>query len=132
MAQFIPRWLGEVEGEKLTFYEKESFRQYLQGIQGKVEILVYPWAKRRTNKQNDFYWGYLRMIQDETGETVEALHELFKKKFLDTRKIEVLGEQLDVYPSTTRLTRKEMAGYITEIETFTGIQAPDSKQVAII
>ena len=129
---FVPKFYGDVDGQKLDIHDKDRFREYLAGIQGKVELLVYPWKAKRTFKQNSYYWAYLKMVSEETGFTDEELHELFKQKFLDKRKIQVMGEEIEVHPSTTRLTRKEMADYITNIETFTGIQAPDSKQVAII
>ena len=132
MSRFVPKWYGDVENGKLVLHERDSFHEYLKSFSGKVEMLLYAWKAKRTDKQNRYYWAFLRMIGEETGYTEDELHELFKQKFLDKRKIQVLGQEIEMYPSTTKLSRKEMADYITQIEIFSGIQAPDSKSVSVV
>lgn len=128
----MPRWYGDVENGTLTLHEKQNFHLYLVSLSGKVELLVYEWRAKRTDRQNRYYWAYVRMIAEETGHTEDELHEFFKQKFLDKRKIKVMNEEIEMYPSTTKLTRQEMTGYIVQISIFTGIQPPESKSVAIV
>lgn len=132
MGSFVPKWYGDVTEGKLVLHEREKFHSYLQSLTGKVEMIVYKWRSKRTDRQNRYYWAYLRMISEETGYQEDELHELFKQKFLDKRKIKVLNEEIEMHPSTTKLTRAEMAGYIVQISIFTGISAPDSKSVSVV
>lgn len=81
---------------------------------------------KRTGQQNRYYWGvYLPMIAQETGEQdLDALHNLFRGKFLSTGIKVVLGEKVRMMKSTTELSILEFIDYIMAIEGLTGISAP--------
>src|SRR3990167_11251232 len=60
-----------------------------------VTLEVHNRRPKRTEQQNRYYWGvYLPLISQETGERdLDALHELFKGKFLAQGIVEILGEK---------------------------------------
>jgi hypothetical protein len=81
----------------------------------------------RSLKSNSLYWVYLGIIEAETGNEVEDLHRLFKKKFLPYSVKEVFGEKLLKLTSTTELSTDEFSDYMRKIERETGILVPDTK-----
>lgn len=82
---------------------------------------------KRTEQQNRYYWFYLGIISDETGEKdIMRLHCLFKKKFIKNQRVVVLGEEVEMDVTTTEMTISEFCEYILSIEEFTEIPAPDT------
>jgi uncharacterized protein YbcI len=81
----------------------------------------------RSLKSNSLYWVYLGIIESETGNEVDDLHKLFKKKFLPWKIKEVYGEKLLKLTSTTELSTDEFSEYMLKIERETGIPIPDPK-----
>lgn len=126
---FIPKFFGEITNGVLALENEGEYKAYLSSLVGKVEVIIQRWHAKRTNRQNAFYWSYLKMVSDDTGFTDEELHELFKQKFLDKRKLQVLGEEIEMYPSTTRLTKKEFAEYMEKISLFCEVPIPDPLKV---
>lgn len=94
-----------------------------------VTLEVHTRKPKRTEQQNRYYWGvYLPIIAQETGESdLEALHELFKGKFLAEGIVEVLGEKVRKKRSTTDLGVADFCQYILDIEAMTGIAAPPTE-----
>lgn len=56
---------------------------------------------------NRFYWVYLGVIARETGDDPNSLHEFFKRKLLQPEVIHVMGEDVKVARSTTKLDKLE-------------------------
>lgn len=94
-----------------------------------VTLEIHNRRPKRTDQQNRYYWGvYLPIIAKETGESdLDALHELFKGKFLTEGIVEVLGEKVRKKKSTTELGVGEFCQFILDIEVFTGIEAPPTE-----
>lgn len=46
------------------------------------EIVIRPHKKDRSVAQNSIYWKWLTIIAAELGESKDALHELYKERFL--------------------------------------------------
>lgn len=47
-----------------------------------VEVLIRPYKRNRSREQNSLYWKWLTVIETETGQDRESLHEHYKGKFL--------------------------------------------------
>jgi len=47
-----------------------------------IEILIRPYKRNRTREQNNLYWKWLSVIEADTGQDAEELHEYYKGKFL--------------------------------------------------
>lgn len=94
-----------------------------------VTLEIHNRKPKRTDQQNRYYWGvYLPLISTETGERdLDALHELFKGKFLSEGIVKVLGENVRKKGSTTDLGVGEFCMYILEIEELTGVKAPPTE-----
>lgn len=92
----------------------------------KLSLTVTSHRGKRTTQQNKYYWHYLGMIHEETGNDVDDLHTLFKGLFLSKGITEVFGEKVRKVQSTTELNIVEFSDYIRNIEVKTGILAPDT------
>lgn len=95
----------------------------------KVTLEIHTRKAKRTEYQNRYYWGvYLPLIAAETGERdLDALHTLFKGKFLTEGVVEVLGQKVRKVKSTTELGIGEFSDFIMAIEAETGIAAPPTE-----
>lgn len=81
-----------------------------------LEVTIKPYKKNRTNSQNNLMWMWLPDIAKHFGYTVEELHEVLKVRFLGIES-RMVDKQVLIQPiSTTSLTTKQMAEYLTKIE----------------
>jgi len=85
--------------------------------------------KSRTMPQNRYYWFYLRLVAQDTGNTEEDLHAFFRQKLLPKRYIKIVGKkgtyEVEDYKSTTKLTKAEFSEYLDRICAMTGVPLPD-------
>lgn len=126
MTSFIPRFKGLVFGGDIVADDEKSYRLYLASLEGKqVEAVVQAWRQRRTDRQHRFYRAYLNLIADETGNDANDLHSLFKKKFLPVMTREVMGEIVEIDPTTTKMERKDFSDYLEKISALTNMPLPD-------
>jgi hypothetical protein len=90
----------------------------LQGldISKLIEVTIKPHKKNRSNSQNNLMWMWLPDIARHFGYTEDELHELLKVRFLGIEEKIVDGRTLIQPISTTKLTTKQMAEYLTKIE----------------
>lgn len=78
---------------------KAEFTAHLHSLNGKrVNVSVEKQTRRRSNDQNEWYWGViLKLISEHTGQDPQSLHVAFKYKF--SEKITLNGL---VIPQSTR------------------------------
>ena len=57
---------------------------------------------RRTLSQNKLYFAILTEMANETGHTKEELHEIMKKKFLEPKVVDLVGEEYPVWSSSDK------------------------------
>ncbi len=85
--------------------------------------------ENRTLSQNNFYWLYLGVIENETGNLADDVHEFAKRKFLTPkfRKVSIGGitTEIKIPGSTTDLKKGEFSEYIDKISAWCGVQIPD-------
>ena len=121
---FIPKHKAKVENGKLILKDKERFSGWIVTLDGDVEVIVQKPKTTRTSKQNSFYWAYISLVSDETGDDPNSLHEYFKRTHLPPRFITVMGKDIKIPATTTKLSKKQFSDYIRSIEVETGIMAP--------
>lgn len=85
---------------------------------------------KRSNQQNRFYWLYLHIIEVETGNNADDMHEYFKRTLLSPRFISVKdknGKEIEVKipGSTTKQNKIEMGEYLDKISAKTGVPIPN-------
>lgn len=111
-----PKFYGTIENGNFTLENDKQFKKYLTSLQYKtkparVEIAVRRYRKKRSDKQNRYYWLCLNHIANELGETEpDNLHITFKAMFL----IDKSGK-LPIIKSTTSLNSKEFMDYMEKI-----------------
>ena len=81
------------------------------------EIEVKPFAFNRSTAQNKRYWALIQELGSFLGYDEGEMHELMKYKFLSYKQ-EMLGDEMVVIPSTSKLTIKEFVAYLSKVENF--------------
>lgn len=80
-------------------------------------------SKNRTLKQNAFYWAVvLPVIAEETGHTVNEVHEAYKRLFLPPKLIEFGSMRFKEPGSTADLSTEDFWKYIEEIRAHAGTE----------
>ncbi len=81
------------------------------------EVEVKPFAFNRSTEQNKRYWALIKELGDYLGYDEGEMHELCKYKFLSYKQ-DMLGDEMVVIPSTSKLTIKEFVSYLNQVERF--------------
>lgn len=117
------KFYGSIKDGKLMLEDKEKFDIYIKGLEyktkpeTKVEIMVKRYRKKRSDNQNAYYWVCLGVIEKETGQMAESLHQTFKGMFL-RKTVKVKGKNIKIIPSTTELNTLQFTEYFNKIEDF--------------
>lgn len=102
----------------------QSFKDFLsQSKDGQYVIKKY--VKNRSNDQNRYYRWLLQIVEKETWQEKEVVHERMRMKFLSVNE----DWKLPYCKSTQWLTTDEMWDYIEKIRNFMaeyGIILPDA------
>lgn len=103
-------------------------KRFIERNQGKwVDII--PRNPKRSLTQNAYYWVYLNVISEETGNDIDDLHEFFKHKYLPFKTITIKGKKgehtFKRITSTSELSKNDFGEYLDKICAATGIPLPD-------
>jgi hypothetical protein len=98
----------------------------LKSTEGKTWRIEYVETKR-TLSQNSLYWLFLQVIERETGQPAQEVHEWAKRMFLPPKFITVQKKELKIPASTTQLSKHEMGEYLDRISADVGISVPDPR-----
>ena len=93
-------------------------RSIFKDIKGDVVIVEMKADNQtRSTKQNALYYMWLGVLT-ETGNTQGALHQYLAQEFLSPVAEDIQGQTVLVIKSTTTLTVKEFAEYLSRVEEF--------------
>ena len=120
-----PIFRATIENGIVKYYDKQRFIDWWNSLKGEIEVIARPFKETRSDRLNRFYWAYLRLISEWNGDDEDDLHEYFKRKHLSPRFVTVMGKEIKLPASTTKLKTNEFCEYIRKIEKETGILAPD-------
>lgn len=81
------------------------------------EVEVKPFAFNRSTQQNRKYWKIIQELGSYLGYEDFEMHELCKYKFLSYKQ-DMLGDEMVVIPSSSKLTIKEFVDYLSKVEHF--------------
>jgi hypothetical protein len=98
---------------------RAAFSAASQALTGDCFILtLQKEQEKRRNQQNRRYWAVLHEISEQLNiSDVEAWHEWCKRRFIGVKEVKLPdGEIINVGKSSTELTVKEFADYMTSIE----------------
>lgn len=139
MREIVPSFAGKVvekDGKiQLDIYEKPRFKRYLRTLLGvpAVEVFVRELKRRRSDRQNRYYWGVVvALLAEYFGYSREEMHEALKMKFLRKEP----PDKPATVRSTTDLSTQEFEDYLEEVRQwaaeFYGIDIPLPDEVAEI
>ncbi len=117
------RLVGRIVGREFVFNEISRAR-FLENNSGKQIVIEVPKIVR-SRTQNNYLWVYYGVIEQETGNNADDIHEWAKRKFLPPRFITVNGEELRIPGTTTGLTKTEFGEFLEKICAATEIPLPD-------
>lgn len=120
-------FLAKSKNGKLDFgssYNESRFNSWLKDNEGK-EVRIERFTRKRTLSQNGFYFFYLGIIERETGNSANDLHEYFKRTLLPPKFIKVFGKEIKIPSSTTDLNKAEFGEYMDKISAECEIPIPD-------
>lgn len=95
-------------------------REILETL-GDWEYMIQKYNPPRSYEQLKLYWALLTLVERETGNDKEYLHEMMKTKFLSSRKLVKLWKSrkyVRKVESTSKLKRNEFSDYYTKVEVF--------------
>ena len=83
-----------------------------------LEVIVQEHKTKRSTDQNNRYWMLLRKFSEETGHSVDELHEIFKHDILgsETMKNPITGEEHVATKGTSNLSVDEFLQYMQRVE----------------
>lgn len=108
-------------------FNRARFKDCLKknnGRQFRIELI----KKGRSLTQNRFYWAYLEIIERETGNNADYLHEYFRRKLLPPKHIKVLGKEIMIPASTIELSKDAMMNYMDKISAESGVAIPNPEE----
>ncbi len=109
-----------------SLYNQARFQQYLKESEGKV-FRIEQEKNTRTLSQNALYWKFLNIIEMETGQGSDDMHEYFRRKLLPPKFIKVNGEEIKIPRSTTELKKHEFGEYMEKISAMVEVPIPDTE-----
>jgi len=107
---------GMIENNKLILDNKSGLLDYIKVLGGgkpeqRVNLTIEKFRKKRSNNQNDYYWGVVvDILGNELGYTPDEMNEAIKMKFLL-----IEGEVLDTMKSTKDLNTVEFEDLMERI-----------------
>lgn len=114
---------------RLELDDRESFSRAMRSFKrGRVTVRIEVDRGKRTARQNRYYRLVLGLISDHTGHDPDELHELFKHRFLQPEAHTVLGEEIEIW-TTTSEDRDSFWEYVDRIRRFAlidlSVETPD-------
>jgi hypothetical protein len=97
-----------------------------------ARLLIEEDKPTRSNQQLRYYWLFLGIIERETGQNADEVHEWAKRKFLPPRFITVNGEEMKIAGSTKDLSKADYGDYLDRISAETGVPLPDPEAAGFI
>lgn len=103
------------------------FKQYCKEHIGKI-LSIKPQIRTRSLSQNNLYWMYLGVIEHETGNVADDMHEYFRRTLLPPKFIKVMGKEIKIPGSTSGLSKNEFSEYMEKIYAETEVPIPDTEK----
>ena len=112
----------DFNNQALTFEERCAEVERIATLlldSGHSKLVLAPHQPRRTSAQNDFMWPMVRQIGQFIGEDSEraTLNMLLVQKYGERFK-PVRGKVVQVYPQTSKFTKKQMCEFLDWMEKF--------------
>jgi hypothetical protein len=107
------------------------FRDHLKEHEGKV-YEIYLRQTKRSLSQNAYYWAWLEVVEAETGNKADDLHEYFRRVNLPPKFLTVMGKEVKVPRSTTELSKHEFGEYLDKCAAECGVPLLNPEEAGYI
>lgn len=87
---------------------------------------------KRSGQQNRYYWEYLGLIESETGQDANELHEIFKRLFLPPKFVLYKSKEIKLPSTTTTLSKSDFSDYLDKICAESNVPLPDPEKAGYI
>jgi hypothetical protein len=128
---------GYVERGRFTPDVIEQWREKLREFDGqRVDVWFERHQDIRSIYANNYWWGVcLKLVQDDTGNKADDMHEICLKKFLSKRKVEIISPvtgECEVHAVQERSSTRKISDFYQFVEEsrlwfveFFGVVTPD-------
>lgn len=122
------------EGRKIEITTPSAYKKALDSyeVNQKIVIEIDKLTFKRSLQQNRYYWLYLGIIEAETGEIAQNLHEYFRRTLLPPKFIKVMDKEIRIPCSTTELNKSDFVLYLDKICSLTGVPLPDIEAAGFV
>jgi len=110
---------------------RDRFALFLQDNDG-CNLRIEKIESKRSLSQNAYYWMYLGVIERDTGNNADDLHEYLKRKLLPPKFITVMGKEIKIPSSTKDLSKVAFGEYIDKISAETDVPLPNIEDAGYI
>lgn len=107
-------------------YNEARFADCLKENDGKL-FKIENQVTTRSLSQNALYWMYLGIIEQETGNVANDMHEYFRRTLLLPVFVKVFGKEIKIPSSTKGLSKTAFGEYIEKIVAATNVPIPDTE-----
>lgn len=123
MKKVHPQFKAKVVKGAIKFINQAQFLTYIATFKDEtiLDVIVKKHYKKRSERQNAYYWVCMTIIGNEIGEEPEDMHATFKSMFL-TKNKEVRGNKIRIIPSTTKLSTMQFSDYFDKVQRFVGTE----------
>ena len=136
MKDFIPTIYGTVTDDgRFHADDPIAFKNAFVMLRNKnVEVSIKERRKRRSDRQNAYYWGVVvKMLSEHTGYSPDQMHSILKQIF-NSEVAMVGGIECRIEKSTTKLSTYDFSEeYIRSIQQWAAekfdLQIPDPNEV---
>jgi len=101
--------------------DKLKLFETLKMLKKQVYVVTIEKKKeKRSLNANAYYWVLMSILEKETGQDQDSLHDYFKTKFLPKRKVvfKQTGEENEVQGSTAELDSFNFFEYVDKVRAF--------------
>ena len=110
---------------RLFIVDTEGKRARAAGILAKLpldgriwDVSIKPYQSRRSVDANRRLWALHKLAADETGHSVDELHEMMKWKFLPRKVVKIGTEEQEVCGSSHNLSKQDFRDFMEQVEAF--------------
>ena len=108
-----------IKSRKIAGNEDVSIEKLFGKLDDKkfYDVSIREHKDSRSIQQNKRYWALITEISSYLGYTTDEIHSMLTYKFLSYKE-DMLGDEVVIVPSTTKLKIKEFNDYYTQVEQF--------------
>ena len=111
-----PRFKYHIEHGQLVVDNREGLIQACKKYPEGAYLVVSKNKPNRSNEQNRYYFGVVvKILSNETGYTVDEMHEILKYKFLGVKEISWGTDRIVTIKDSKSLKTDEFEDYLKRI-----------------